>query len=68
MTPKVEEIKAALDACTKVPEVNSCAKHYAADVAALEASSDRDLRVMAIHIKNLAAWKRQEIIESEDSK
>ena len=63
MTPKVEEIKEALRACTKVPEVNSCALHYAAEVAAMEA--DPEMRVMAIQIKNLAAWRRRQILESE---
>lgn len=65
MTPLVEEIKDALRACRKVPEVNACVLHYAADVAALEAFPDRDLRTMAIQIKNLAAWKRREIIRGE---
>lgn len=67
MTPKVEEIKDALRNCTKVPEVNSCARHYAQDVAALSGDPDPDLRVMAIQIRNLAAWKRQEILKRDRS-
>ncbi len=67
MTPKVEEIKDALRNCTKVPEVNSCARHYAQDVAALAGDPDPDLRVMALQIRNLAELKRQEILKREKS-
>lgn len=67
MTPLVDRIKEELRGCTKVPEVNDCARHYAADVAKLAADPDPDLRVMAIQIRNLAAWKRKDILNREES-
>lgn len=63
MTPEVDRIKDAC-ACNSVPEVNATARHFAAEVSELE-SQGGDMRTMAIQIKNLAAWKRADILRKE---
>lgn len=56
MIRRVEAIKDAFRGCTSVPEVNLCARDHAAEVADLQTAPET--RVFAIHIKNLAAYKR----------
>lgn len=58
MTPAVEAIKDAFRAAETIDDVNAAAFRNADAVKALAASKDRDKRVMAIQIKNLAAYRR----------
>lgn len=62
MTPLVDEIKASIRRCQSVVEVNEVAKRYAAEVAALDRQGG-DLRVMALQIRNLAAYQREMILK-----
>tara|TARA_R100000808_G_C2114495_1_gene127563 strand:- start:482 stop:679 length:198 start_codon:yes stop_codon:yes gene_type:complete len=61
MTPKVDAIKSAIEAAGTIEEIDALAKEHGAAVTAM--AEDPDLRVMAIQIKNLAAWKRRRIKE-----
>jgi len=54
----VDEIKSALYRAPDAASVNATAVHYKKDVLALERSDDPEKRVMAIQIKNLAAYRR----------
>jgi len=56
----VDDILSALNRCKTVQEVNATAKRYKATVEAMDV--DPDLRVRAIHIRNLAAYKRKEFM------
>ena len=56
MSRQVDEIIEALNRCKTVAEVNATAKHYAEAVAILEA--DPKMKVRAIHIKNMAKYRR----------
>ena len=56
MSRQVDEILDALSRCKTVAEVNATAKHYAQAVAIIEA--DPKLKVRAIHIKNMAKYRR----------
>lgn len=58
---QIDRVKAELRACVTVAEVDACARAHGATVAALDA--DPDSRVYAIHIRNLAIWKRRRILE-----
>lgn len=57
MTEEVERIKAALRRCRSIQAVNLTARHYAGAVADL-ARQGGDMAVMAIQIRNLAAYRR----------
>lgn len=56
MTPLVDEIKGKLNAARSVGEVNAVARAYGAAVADMD--NDPVLYTMAIHIRNLARYKR----------
>lgn len=63
MTPEVEAIKHAIESATTTEQIDALAKEHGAAVKAMAA--DPELAVMAIQIKNLAAWKRRRINEGE---
>ena len=56
--PHVEAMLDALRACVTVPQVNAVVRDIAPAVRALDATDP----VSAIHIRNLAAYKRATII------
>ena len=56
--PLVAEIKDALNRCEDRLSVDECARHYAYEVALMEAAGGY-LRTMSIQIKNLAVYRRK---------
>ena len=56
---RAEALKDRLRACKTLAEVNATVREIAADVAAIEAED----AVLAIHIKNLAAYRRMRIAQ-----
>lgn len=58
VTPDVDAIKDAFRLAETLDDVNALDFRHADVVKALAASKDRDKRVMAIQIKNLAAYRR----------
>ena len=59
MSETVDLILNALRRCKTVADVNDTVRHYRTAVFAMDA--DPDLRVRAIHIKNLAAHMRRKL-------
>lgn len=60
MTPRVNAIKDAIRLCKTVDAVNEVVKEVAAEVAEMDRQGG-EARVAAIHIRNLATWKRADI-------
>lgn len=56
---RADVLKDRLRACKTLAEVNATVREIAADVAAIEAED----AVLAIHIKNLAAYRRMRIAQ-----
>lgn len=56
----VHQIKQALRMCPTVADVNDTARHFGWHVAALDRAGG-SARVMAIQIRNMAAFRRREM-------
>jgi len=59
-----DEVKDALRACESIQSVNACAVQYAQSVVRMQKGSRVD-KIMAIQIKNLAAYRRKMLREHD---
>lgn len=62
MTPEVDQIKADLQRCKKIPDVNACYNHHHPTLARLWKEGD-DMKTMCIQIKNLRDYQIKGIKE-----
>lgn len=60
MTDLVDQIISDFNRCKTVVEVNQAAKRYRATVEAMDV--DPELKVRAIHIRNLAQYMRSDLM------
>jgi len=58
--PLEKKIKDALYACQSIEEVNTTARHFAREVSLMELKGGY-FKITAIHIKNLAKYRRDQL-------